>query len=185
MKKILVFLMLCVGLACFSEAKITSEMSLSEIALETAVPMKKLKFHLGLEKLADQDVPIKKYNLEAKDVSIAVEKFEAEKKKFLGGTVLAGMLIVFASLILIGIIIDQLKFLKKINKKPIITKIEKPKLTDMNSDSLVAAMTTIFLHEKDVEEQNKLHLTWKRAGLSSWKSAILNNSPNRTYYLKR
>jgi hypothetical protein len=188
MKSLFIFSILLVVFICFAETKITSEMTLAEISMETAVPMKKLKLHLGLEKSADQSIPLKDFSLSVEDVTVAVEKFDAEKKSFLGGTVLAGMLIVFSSLILIGLIINQLqhlnKFDKKAKKKSKSSK-TKPVLKDMNSDSLVAAMTTIFLHEMDVEEQNKLHLTWKRAGLSSWRSAILNNSPNRTYDLKR
>jgi hypothetical protein len=41
----------------------------------------------------------------------------------------------------------------------------------MSDYALAAVVAAIFLHEEEVEEENKLLLTWKRASTNMWKAS--------------
>jgi len=40
----------------------------------------------------------------------------------------------------------------------------------ISSNGIVAAITALYLHEAEVEEKNRLHLTWKRQAISLWRA---------------
>jgi Na+-transporting methylmalonyl-CoA/oxaloacetate decarboxylase gamma subunit len=106
------------------------------------------------------------------------------------GITLVGMIIVFASLILIGFIINQLSHLQKEKKSSKKRKKRKNKPNfsvstqqdEPSSDAIIAAITTVYLHELEVEEQNNLLLTWRRANVSMWKAVNKVNVPNRNFF---
>ena len=41
----------------------------------------------------------------------------------------------------------------------------------ISSNAIVAVITAMYLHEAEVEEQNRLHLTWSRSQLSLWRAS--------------
>jgi len=97
------------------------------------------------------------------------------------------MLIVFASLLIIGFIIDRMKSLKNLDKKKKASLPVRAKITAVNgvkpsSNDIIAAITTVYLHELEAEEQRKLMLTWKRASLSLWNASAKINMPNRVFF---
>ncbi len=97
------------------------------------------------------------------------------------------MAIVFISLVITAIIISLLQHLTIENKPKKPSKKKKKndykrsfETMQVNSNAIVAAITTVYLHELEVEQQNNMMLTWKRAPLSLWKvSRIL---PNQEFY---
>ena len=129
-----------------------------------------------------------KLNVFAKIVMEKAQKdYDDNLVPFYTGVVIVGMSIVFVSLMLTGLIISQLKNLgnkpkKKVNKASVKTSagtVTGP-VDHLSSNAVVAAITAIYLHEMDVEEQNKMLLTWKRAPLSMWKASSI--MPNNEYY---
>jgi len=113
-----------------------------------------------------------------------------------GNIVFAGMIVVFASLVLVALVIDLLKHLQKKDKKQ--TKGEKE--TDFTKKIIsispiqqktstspldqkieTAIVITIFLHENEVENHSKMLLTMKRAKISQWQQSSKLEMPNANF----
>ncbi len=112
-----------------------------------------------------------------------------------GNIVLAGMLIVFVSLIVVAVVISFFKHLSK-NKlelkkdenrtmskriSSVVPLTEKSPVQPLDQRLLTAIITMIFLHENEVENQSKMLLTMKRAKMSQWKQASKNRMPNDSF----
>ncbi len=163
-----------------------SNMTLSELAEKTKIPIKKLKNILSLELTTSETATLEKLMISQNDIEKATQKYEKNKNSYYGGIVLVGMLIVFASLLTVGLIISQLKRLQIKEKKSVST--PQGKITasqNISQNDIVAVITAIFLHEMEADEQNKLLLTWKRSAVSMWKAAGKIDYPNRTFFEKK
>lgn len=103
----------------------------------------------------------------------ALEQYQISKKSYYSGIVLVGMSIVFLSLIIVGFGIHSLQHIGQ--KKTVHTRIGAITAAPehISSNAIVAVITAIHLHEADVEEKNRLLLTWKRSQLSMWSAANL------------
>ena len=101
--------------------------------------------------------------------------------------------IVFSSLILISIIISLMKLLntektqkglsedKSVSNR---TKIRSTGQRDLNPKILASISTTIYLHELEIDEENKLLVTLNRtSGTKMWK--LTNTMPNTAFYTTR
>ena len=153
--------------------------TLYQIKTETNIPIKKLREYFKLEDNYPIDKPLQ--NVSQNDIESIKKQFEKEKTKFITSITLSGMGVVFISLIIVAFLIAQFRHAKTIQKKigP-----SKP-CRNLNNDALIAAMFTIYLHELEVEEQNKLMLTWKRTSISMWKAVSKAETPNTSYYKVR
>ncbi len=177
MKKYIIILFIIAMLSVlFSEQ---TPYTLNSIKKETGIPVKKLRQYLNLPK--DYSIQKPMNNISAENIKDIKEKFKAEKSSLILSITLSGMGVVFISLLFVALLIAQFAHIKTIQKKigP-----AKP-CRNLTNDALVAAMLTVYLHELEVEEQNKLILTWKRANISMWKAVSKTETPNENYYKTR
>jgi len=193
------FFLLCsmVILAEVSEKlpqKYSDEMSLQQLSVHTGIPVKKLKNLLNLNSQTDNNIPLRKLNVDNIAIDKAIAEFAQEKHSYYGGIVFLGMLIVFVSLITIGFVINQLRHLhlfEKVKGKKLKRKTagnfqkEIYSKAEVSSDAIIAAITAVYLHELEVEEQNKFLLTWKRTPVSMWKAISRAEKPNELYFNKK
>jgi len=194
MKNIILILLLILPVFILAENALTDEvnalsvtMSLEETAFQLDMPVKQLKMFLKLDPETDSEISLQDLHISKKAVNSALAEYSNSKHSFFTGIVIVGMLIVFASLLIIGFIIDRMKSLKNLDKKKKASLPVRAKITAVNgvkpsSNDIIAAITTVYLHELEAEEQSKLMLTWKRASLSLWNASAKINMPNRVFF---
>lgn len=160
--------------------------TLQDVADQVKIPVKKMIECLDLSLRTNSQQKIKDLAIGKTEIKNAILKYNKIRYHFYWSIVLLGMIIVFASLLLTGFIINLLQHLNQSEKKKSTKRLVNTPYGKISSSSqlsnneIVAAITTIFLHEMEVEEQNKMILTWKRAPLSLWKvSRIL---PNQEFF---
>ena len=129
--------------------------------------------YLDLYDSTDQTKTLAELQISEIQLKLALEKYDSNKNVFYGGIALVGMSIVFLSLIIVGFCISGLKYLdhkKKPKLKTVQTSVGKISAhpEHISSNAIVAAITALYLHEAEVEEKNRLILTWKRSRLSMW-----------------
>lgn len=188
MKKYILFLLLVLSLSCFAikPVEYKANLNLIELSEKSEIPVKKWIQYLELPQGISSKSTLKELKLNQNKLDNAYKLYEENQSNFYVAMVIVGMLIVFTSLIITGLVISQLEhFSKKKSKKKtktVKTKIGKitGQVDHISSNAIVAAITAIYLHELEVEEQNKLLLTWKRAPLSVWKTAKL--MPNNNFF---
>lgn len=168
------------------EFDLEEETSLRDVSHQTGVPIKTMAEYLGVP-YSEQHEPLINYGLDETDIQSALHKFDKDKRIFYWGVVVVGMLIVFSSLIITALVVYLLKFTSK--KKKVKVEKKQPErakkrvvsASDMNSKEIAAASLTLYLHEIEREEQNKLLLTWRRANISMWRATNSVNMPNQIY----
>lgn len=126
---------------------------------------------------------------------VAIDPVAVAARTSVGNIVLAGMLIVFLSLIIVASIISLFKHLNKTKTEPrkeddttftkkissIAQVADKKTVPPVDQKVLTAIITMIFLHENEVENQSKMLLTMKRAKMSQWKQASKTSMPNESF----
>ncbi len=163
---------------CFANVEYSTEKSLIDISRESAIPIKKLKEVLQIEKDISNQKTLAELQIDSTKFVTGLQKYEETKSTFLRGIVLVGMLIVFISLSLVGFLIGQLQNLHLFERKKVSPKIDEK----THSNNEIAAMMTIYLHEKEAEQQNNLLVTWTRAPVNMWRASNVNNFPNNRYF---
>jgi hypothetical protein len=173
-KILLMVLILMFSLAYSAEEKIDDSMSLAQISALKHIPLTKLIEYLELPRVVNINLPLIELECDNADLQKAIKSYDDNIKNFHLGIVLVGMFTVFVSLFLVAIIISQLRHLNK-KKKVRLPKIPAASKTDFvtnkDEDIIAAITTTLYLYELEVEENNKLLLTWKRTSLSMWKAS--------------
>jgi Na+-transporting methylmalonyl-CoA/oxaloacetate decarboxylase gamma subunit len=162
-------------------------MDLKETALHLDIPVKQLKIYLELDPNTDPGLTLEELHISKRAVNKALQNYNNSKQSFYTSIIIIGMLIVFASLIIVGLIIDRMKLLRHLEKKQRKPSASLANFTAQGSNKpsqndVIAAITTIYLHELEAEEENKLLLTWKRASISLWNAAGKLNMPNRIFF---
>lgn len=154
--------------------------SLLEIAEQTKIPVKKITEYLQLTRLTNYNSTLQELNLDNQDVKKAVTSYKENEKSLYSGIVIVGMLIVFVSLILVGIIISSLQHVSEKKELPRL-KIKKTKTVEtelgtvttqddqLSSGSIIAAITALMLHRSELEEANRIQLTWARSSNNGWR----------------
>lgn len=114
----------------------------------------------------------------------------------IGNIVIAGMIIVFASLVVILIFVSLLQYVEGKEKKTksgqrkkqltisSITPGKKQKKHQIDHQIQLAAITTIFLYETEIEKRSQMLLTMKRAKVSAWQESARLLMPNYAYSKK-
>jgi len=173
-KILLMVLILMFSLAYSAEEKIDDSMSLAQISALKHIPITKLIEYLELPHVVNINLPLIELECDNAVLQKAIKSYDDNEKNFHLGIVLVGMFTVFVSLLLVAIIISQLRHLDK-KKKVRLPKIPAVSKTDFvtneNEDIIAAIITSLYLYELEVEENNKLLLTWKRTPLSMWKAS--------------
>ncbi len=100
--------------------------------------------------------------------------------------VLIGMLVIFSSLSLTGLVISQLQNLSLFSKlsrlftrRKMIPKLKDNKSRDTGIDAVIAAVTALHYHIQEAEESNKMIIAWTREPVSVWKASARFLMPNR------
>lgn len=176
---------------------ITKKSTIMSISKGFDMPIKKLEGKLNLER-SDQNKTLQELNIPVQKIKNIVNQFENNKMEFSWGVVIVGMVVVFLSLLLIGFIISQLQHIENLGKKKekksvsnsvsVNTSVGKvTALSDqISANAIVAAVTALHLHVMEIEETNKLLLTWKRTSLNLWRYYYKFKMPNREFsQLKR
>lgn len=148
--------------------------SLRNFSQSSCIPVRKLIEYLELPQDTNIDKTLQELNCSSEEVTKAVNRFHDNRHRYHIGIVVVGMGTVFASLILVALLIGQLRHLdkKKIKSNPQIPVYSKAGLNTSEEDDIVAAIvSTIYLYELEIEENNRLMLTWKRTPLSMWKAS--------------
>ncbi|MCD4795646.1 MAG: OadG family protein [Candidatus Cloacimonetes bacterium] len=194
MKKIMIIMFLLISLFCMAQEQkpeIFSEKTLSQLSQEINIPIKKLKTLLEIDAAKSPETKLNELEITSSQVQNAITEYNSTKRVYFWSIVLAGMIIVFISLALVGFIINQLKKLHKLDKlsKKRLEKIPRAKISadkpNLSRNDIVAVITAIYLHELEAEEQSRLLLTWKRTPISMWKAATKFNMPNRLFFGKK
>jgi Oxaloacetate decarboxylase, gamma chain len=179
MKKIVFALLIIMTAVCFAEElklDFPPDTSLQEISKQIDIPLKKLAEHLGVFDQTKFSSNMQELKITNADIEKAVVEFHENKVHYFSGIVYVGMGIVFTSLLVVGLIIASLQHIvaprkgKKVSVKTPLGEVKAPK-AHMNSNGIVAAITTILLH--DADEEDNMEMTWKRQSISMWKAANL------------
>jgi len=173
-------------------------MTLYDCAKFNKVPIKKLLEYLNLPIQDKTNYTKTLIDLKIKP-SLIIEKvkFFDTKKMELGAILtILGMLVVFAALAITALVLTQMIHLNKMGKssghghsQPVTTasvqtpvgKIKAPRPEDLSSAAIVAVITAIHLRTQELEEENKLMLTWKRANVSMWQASGKVQFPNSKF----
>lgn len=162
------------------EYEFSLDKTLLEISNETNIPVKKIAEYLELNDIKDFRVSLQELNLNNNDLNKAIKLFNQNRKSLYSGIVLVGMSIVFVSLMLVGLIISSLQHVGE-KKSPKAANDRKQGTAETNfgkvsapSDELtqngiLAAITALMLHRAEMEEANRIQLTWARPNNSSWR----------------
>jgi len=168
--------------------------TLEEVAAALKMPVKKIKQEIGLEKPNSQkwdNYSLQSLNITPEEIKKIHQEFEAKSLNFGLNVTLAGMLTVFAALLITSIIIGQLNHLNRPTKeKKADLKISpggkvRAASATLNNNVIAALAATIFLYEQSLEEKRKIALTFKRTPTNQWRASAMLNMPNREIYFKR
>jgi len=173
----------------FSIYGFTELSTLSDLARQKHLPVKKLREFAGLSSL---DKRYDEYSLQAlgrapEQFVAFAEDFNANRIRYGLSITGMGLLIVFSALALTALIIGQLK---RLNPKPrpvqaALTLDARGKVLhhapDLNSDLIAALITTLHLHTSSIEERRRLLLTFHRARTNLWRGSGVLNFPNRDH----
>ncbi|MCK5736737.1 MAG: hypothetical protein KAH21_09675 [Spirochaetaceae bacterium] len=146
--------------------------TIHELAASEAVPVKRLAGELGLNLGDDRNSSLSTLGISKQDAEDALVRYRDAEPGMVRNIILVGMLIVFASLVVVAFLIGLFKHLQVFDKsqrvKTGIGTISSR--GDLGERNIAAVVTTIFLYEEEVELENRLLLTWKRASSRVWKS---------------
>ncbi|HPM02417.1 MAG TPA: OadG family protein [Candidatus Cloacimonadota bacterium] len=173
-------------------------MALFDCARLNKIPIKKLLEYLNLPIQDKSNYTKTLFDLKIKP-SLIIEKVDyfATKKMELGAILtILGMLVVFSALAITAIVLTQMIHLGKFGKpsghghsktvspasvQTPVGKIKAPRPEDLSSAAIVAVITAIHLRTQELEEENKLMLTWKRANISMWQASGKVQFPNSKF----
>ena len=167
-----------------------SSWTLREFAESNQVPLRKITADLGKDLDTQASSTLAELGVTKADAKKALAEYRKGELSFVRNIAETGMLIVFASLIVVAVLIGLLRHLHIFDKKRNTPGQGKSSVRsivgtisssgDMSNYALAAVVAAIFLHEEEVEEENKLLLTWKRASTNMWKAS--KSMPNDTFY---
>jgi hypothetical protein len=167
-----------------------SSWTLQEFAETNQVPPRKISTALGKDFDTKASATLSELGVTMGDAEEALGEYRKGELGFLRNIAEIGMLIVFLSLIVVAVLISLLRHLHIFEKKASGVEAEKKAVRsivgtirssgDMSDYALAAVVAAIFLHEEEVEEENKLLLTWKRASTNMWKAS--RSMPNDTFF---
>ncbi len=163
-----------------------------EIAKLLHIPVKKLMGYLQLNPQDKEKSNATLEDLQIKPSNVILMSIEFKKDLPKFGTILTvlGMSVVFFSLILTALIISQLVHFGKSKKhghkeshsvQTTLGTVSTQKKEDLNSTAIVAVISAIHIRMHELEEENKLMLTWRRANVSMWQASGKVQFPNLKY----
>ena len=160
-----------------------SSWTLHELAASESVPVKQLATELDLDLEEVRGRSLTQLRVSQRDAEEAVRRYREREGTVLGSIVAVGMIIVFVSLVVVAFLINMFRYFHLFDRLPAKRGDRSVRTVvgtitskgDMSEQSIAAVVAAIFLHEDDVESENRLLLTWKRASTNIWRtgSAII------------
>lgn len=171
-------------------------LTLKEVSQKNHLPIKKLIEYLKLNPRDKSlyQATLKDLHVRPADIDIIVKDFKENLPQFGAILTVLGMSVVFFSLILTALIISQLVHVGKTGKQEHkhghsvqtpVGKVTAKKHEDLSTGSVIAVITAIHLRMQELEEENKLMLTWRRANVSMWQASGKVQFPNFKYTQNR
>ena len=160
--------------------------TVSEIGTTLSIPIKKLKAMLGntdpLDKSWD-DMSIQALGIDLETMKDTNAEFLGHIMRYGSSVTLVGMLVVFSALVLTSLIISQLVHLNREKKQARTISLSsdgkvKSVPKDLSRDVIVAAITALHMHEKEVERRRKMVLTFRRTPINQWRASAILSMPN-------
>ncbi len=166
-----------------------SSWTVHEFASSQKIPVKKLCAALDLD-LPSLDGPsLSSLGIDEETAAKAIREYRSSENRLVRSIILVGMGIVFTSLIVVAFLVSLLRYLQFFERrsKSNGTSRSVPSVVgtitstgDMSDYSIAAVVATIFLHEEEVDAENRLLLTWRRSTGSAWRTGGL--MPNSAYF---
>lgn len=169
--------------------------TLLDLSREESIPPSRLKEYLELPSETDKNISLAELNITDENIEVARTGFRRGLWRFSWNIVIVGMIVIFLSLSLTGILIGILSRLvifseksptrgiktskKSVKKGATGVKIENIKSRDTGNKAVIAAITALHLHLQEAEELSKMTLSWKREPVSVWKTSGKFDMPNR------
>ena len=171
-----------------------SSWTLHELAASESIPVKQLALELELNLNEVRGHSLFDLNITRRDAEDAIERYYKGETSMVSSIVAVGMIIVFVSLVIVAFLISLFKHLHIFDgtrsgrrsrsvKTVVGTVTSQNGMSDMSDQSIAAVVAAIFLHEEEVDSENRLLLTWKRASTSIWKIGVA--LPNSTHIAAR
>lgn len=164
--------------------------TLLQISTQFSIPVKKLKSTLGLD---PNDATLNNRTIQSLGKSIddilkAKQHFKDTLAKTGNNIILVGMLVVFIALLITSIVILQLRHLNAVTSDKIEQPGAKAKLMGIHpsvtANDIVAVITALQLHKKQIEDRKHIILTFHRANANYWHASGLYAMPNRSFNRK-
>ncbi len=171
------------GLTAFN-----SSWTIHELASSESVPVKNLVAELKLDLGEAEGRSLADLGISRAAAADAIESYREGEPGMVGSIVAVGMIIVFVSLVVVALLISLFRHLhifdrNRSRRKPRSVKSVVGTITskgDLSGRSIAAVVAAIFLHEEEVDAENRLLLTWRRASTSVWKTG--GGMPNSSYF---
>jgi hypothetical protein len=188
MKRTLLIILLFCGIAAAVSAlgerepsRYESAWTLHEFAQANRVPPRKLSAMLGKDFDEHGSATLAELGVSESDAAEVLGKYYGGELGFVGNIAEIGMLIVFVSLIRHLHIFERTGEGRAADKRSVRSIVGTISSSgDLSDYALAAVIAAIFLHEEEVEQENKLLLTWKRASTNMWKAS--RSMPNDSYF---
>jgi hypothetical protein len=161
--------------------------TLHELAASESIPVKQLAAKLGQNLKQVQGRGLSDLGISQQNASEAIALYREGEGRMVANIVITGMLIVFVSLVVVAFFISLFKHVHlfggtRSGRKPRSVNTSGVSITskgDMSERSIAALITAIFLHEEEVDSENRLLLTWKPTATNLWK--IGGEMPNSSH----
>jgi hypothetical protein len=177
----------CVG-ADHPPVAYNSSWSIYQLSHSESIPVKSLATGLGLTLDEASDRSLADLGITRERAADAIHEYRESEVSMVGSIVAVGMMIVFASLVVVAILIGLFRHLHIFDRDRSVPRARSVKSVigtitsqgDLSEQSIAAVVTAVFLHEEQVDAENRLLLTWKRASGSAWRTGGF--MPNSTYF---
>ena len=160
-----------------------------ELAASQKIPVKKLCTALDLDLSSLNGSTLSSLGIDEETAANAVIEYRSSEDRLVRSIILVGMAIVFTSLIVVAFLVSLLRHLQFFERRSKADNGSRsvPSVVgtitssgDLSDYSIAAVVATIFLHEEEVDAENRLLLTWRRSTGSAWRTGGL--MPNSAYF---
>ena len=162
--------------------------TIHELADSVSVPVKQLASELGLELSEIHGQSLSQIRVSKQEAIDAITRYRDSETGMVGVIVAIGMIIVFVSLGVVAFLISLFRHMHIFDEGGFVRRSRSVRSMvgtitsqgDLSEQSIAAVIAAIFLHEEEVESENRLLLTWRRATSSVWRTG--GAMPNSMYF---
>lgn len=176
----------------YSIHRFTELSTMAEVAALYSIPIKSMRSLLGFNPLDESkdNFSLQALEISPADIVTMTTQFDTKIVPYGWSVTGAGMLIVFAALLIVSLIISQLK---RVNIKPKKEEVhmvlnQKGKLVtrhNIDPNAVAAVIAVLHLYQTGIREHRKQLLTIKRTPTNQWRASQVMNMPNREHLRSR